>query len=165
LTPRKFRLAKCGRRPVLDQYKKREIVVIISMGHSRRTAARYVGCAPSTITNTAERDVAFAKSLRQADLKSEIDNMKNIQEAAKKAQYWRAAAWILERRNPEDFGPKNPNALTIDDMRLLLAEFVQIIMEEITVAKYRKRLLKRLDVLTARFQQPLPEIEAVQTEE
>ena len=148
-------MAKCGRKPVLDQYKKREILAIIAMGCSRRTAARYVGCAPSTITNTAERSVAFAKSLRQAEQKSEIDNMKNIQDAAKKAQYWRAAAWILERRNPEDFAAKNPNALTIDDMRQLLAEFVQIIMEEVTVAKYRKRLLKRLAVLTARFRQPV----------
>ena len=158
-------MAKRGRRPVLDQYKKREILAIISMGHSRRTAARYVGCAPSTIANTAERDAAFARGLRQAELKSEIDNMKNIQEAAKKAQYWRAAAWILERRNPEDFAPKNPNALTIDDLRQLLAEFVQIIMEEITVARYRNRLLKRLDVLTARFHQPLPAPEATDAEE
>ena len=158
-------MAKRGRPPVLDRPKKRDIVLIISLGHSRRTAARYVGCAPSTITNTAERDAAFAKSLRQADLKSELDNMKNIQEAAKKAQYWRAAAWILERRNPADFAPKNPNALTIDDLRQLLAEFVQIIMEEVTVAKYRHRLLKRLDALTSSFRQPLPEPEAPQADE
>ena len=158
-------MAKRGRRPVLDQYKKGQILAIISMGHSRRTAARYVGCAPSTITNTAERNAAFAKSLRQAEQKSEIDNMKNIQEAAKKAQYWRAAAWILERRNPEDFAPKNPNALTIDDLRRLLAEFVQIIMEEVTVERYRRRLLKRLDALTRRFRQPLPDPEAVDADE
>ena len=158
-------MAKCGRRPVLDQYKKREILAIISVGCSRRTAARYVGCAPSTIANTAERNATFATSLRQAEQKSEIDNMKNIQDAAKKAQYWRAAAWILERRNPEDFAPKNPNALTIDDLRQLLAEFVQIIMEEVTVAKYRKRLLKRLDALTARFRQSPPDPEAVDAEE
>ena len=158
-------MAKCGRRPVLDQYKKREILAIISVGCSRRSAARYVGCSPKTISNTAERNAAFARSLRQAEQKSEIDNMKNIQDAAKKAQYWRAAAWILERRNPEDFAPKNPNALTIDDMRQLLAEFVQIIMEEVTVAKYRKRLLKRLDMLTARFRGPAPDLEAVGADE
>jgi len=158
-------MAKRGRRPVLDQYKKGQILAIISMGHSRRTAARYVGCHPKTLVNTAERDAAFAKSLRQAEQKSEIDNMKNIQEAAKKAQYWRAAAWILERRNPEDFAPKNPNALTIDDLRQLLAEFVQIIMEEVTVERYRRRLLKRLDTLTRRFRQPLPDPEAVDADE
>ena len=158
-------MAKRGRRPVLDQYKKREILAILFVGCSRRTAARYVGCDPKTIVNTAERDAAFAKSLREAEQKSEIDNMKNIQEAAKKAQYWRAAAWILERRNPEDFAPKNPNALTIDDLRQLLAEFVQIIMEEVTVAKYRQRLLKRLGTLTARFRQPLPDPEATDAEE
>lgn len=152
-------MAKCGRRPVLDQYKKREILAIISVGCSRRTAARYVGCAPSTIANTAERSTAFARSLRQAEQKSEIDNIKNIQDAAKKAQYWRAAAWILERRNPEDFAPKNPNAITIADIRQLLAEFVQIIMEEVTVAEYRKRILKRLDALTARFRRPSADAE------
>lgn len=158
-------MAKRGRKPVLDEYKKGQILAIVSLGHSRRTAARYVGCDPKTIFNTAERDAAFAKNLSRAGKKSEIDNMKNIQEAAKKAQYWRAAAWILERTNPEDFAPKNPNAITIDDMRQLLAEFVQIIMEEITVAKFRNRLLKRLNVLTVRFSSPDSLPEALDVEE
>ena len=56
-------MAKRGRPPVLDEGKQREIVAILTMGCSRRTAAQYVGCAPNTIQSTAERDPKFAEKL------------------------------------------------------------------------------------------------------
>jgi hypothetical protein len=92
-------------------------------------------------------------------------NLARVQEAAGDPKYWRAASWILERTNPDDFARKDPNALAIDDLQQLLAQFVQIIMEEITVAKYRKRLLKRLDVLTVGFRESLPAPETEDAEE
>ncbi len=158
-------MGKLGRKPVLGEEKKGSVVSIIARGHSQRTAARYVGCAPSTIANTAARDAAFARRLRQARLKSEIINLERVQEAAEDPKYWRAASWILERTNPDDFGPKDPDVLAIDDLRQLLAHFVKIIMEEVTVAKYRKRLLKRLDVLTVEFRESLPAPETEGAEE
>ncbi|MGD0384451.1 MAG: hypothetical protein ABSA77_13100, partial [Thermoguttaceae bacterium] len=94
---------KCGRPPVLDEIKQREIVAIISMGCSRRTAARYVGCDPKTIQNTAERDEIFAEKLERAQSQAVVTHVKYIYSAAKKAQYWRAAAWALERLNPEEY--------------------------------------------------------------
>jgi IS30 family transposase len=42
-------------REVLDETKRLKIIAIVSNGSSRRTAARYVGCSPSTITRTAAR--------------------------------------------------------------------------------------------------------------
>ena len=90
-------MAKRGRPPVLDEIKQREIVAIVSMGCSRRTAAQYVGCAPSTIQYTAERNEKFAEKLERAQSQAVVTHVKNINSAAKKAQYWRAAAWALER--------------------------------------------------------------------
>lgn len=137
-------MAKLGRRPVLDEGKRRDILAILSVGCSRRTAAKYVGCAPTTIQNTAERDAKFAGKLREAEYKSEIGYLRNIQKAAKKEQYWRAAAWALERRNPREFARRGPEVITIDQIRQILAQFAQLIVEEIPVAKYRKNVLKRL---------------------
>ena len=73
-----------GRPPVLDAAKKREIVAILSVGCSRVTAARYVGCHPDTIRKTALRDEKFAIQLRQAETTHEILHVKNINAAAVK---------------------------------------------------------------------------------
>jgi hypothetical protein len=124
---------------VLDEIKKREILAILTVGCSRRTAARYVGCAADTIVNTAQRDPAFAEQLARAEHNAEIGYIKNIQKAAKKEQYWRAAAWALERRNPEDFALRSPEVITVE----------QIIVEEVPVARYRKNILRRLGALKA----------------
>ena len=56
-----------GRRPVLDDAKQREIWPL-SVGCSRADAARYVGCAVSTILNTARRQAEFAERLRHAEM-------------------------------------------------------------------------------------------------
>src|SRR5438132_8482293 len=93
-----------GRPPVLDAAKKREIVAILSVGCSRVTAARYVGCHPDTIRKTALRDEKFAIQLRQAETTHEILHVKNINAAAKEGRYWRGAAWALERGYPQRYG-------------------------------------------------------------
>ena len=64
-------MAKCGRRPVLDEIKRREILAILAVGGSRRVAAKYVGCAVSTIQNTADRDPQFAAQLHRMEYQSD----------------------------------------------------------------------------------------------
>lgn len=145
-------MAKTGRPPVLDEYKRREILAIVSVGCSRRTAARYVGCSVSTIQNTAARDPAFGQRLRRAEHSAEVGYMRNIQKAAAKEQYWRAAAWALERINPDDFAPRRPDALRIDQAVALLMELTEILVEEIPAARYRKAVLRRVQELAARIQ-------------
>ncbi len=146
-------MAKTGRPPVLDEYKRREILAIVSVGCSRRTAARYVGCSVSTIQNTAERDPAFGQRLRRAEQSAEVGYMRNIQKAAAKEQYWRAAAWALERINPEDFAPRRPDALRIDQAVALLMELTEILVEEIPAARYRKAVLRRVEKLIRQLQE------------
>jgi len=135
-----------GRRG-LDEFRKREILAILSVGCSRRTAARYVGCSPSTIRRTAERDPLFAEALHKAESKAQILFMKNIAAAARKEQYWRAAAWALERLNPEDYAARSPNSVTLEQIRTLVSEFARIIVEEVPIAAHRKKILHRLERL------------------
>jgi len=143
---------------VLDEIKQREILAILSVGCSRRTAARYVGCAVSTIQNTADRDGGFAEKLRRAEHQHEWTYLRNIQQAAKKPQYWRAAAWVLERVFPEKYARRGPDVITVDQIRQVLAQFAQIIVAEVPVAKYRQKIIKRLDALTQSLcRSPKPE--------
>lgn len=141
-------MAKRGRPPVLDGYKRREILAILAVGCTRSTAAKYVGCAVSTIQNTADRDPEFAVRLRKSEHSSEIGYLENIRSAARNERYWRAAAWALERLDPEQYGRRSPEVITIDQIRRLLAQFAEIVVEEVPVPEYRKNILKRLDALT-----------------
>ncbi len=131
----------------LDAVKRREILAILTVGGSRRMAARYVGCSPRTIGRTAVRDPAFAEELRKAEHKADIGYLKNIQAAARKEQYWRAAAWALERRNPQEFAARHPDVVTLEQLRGVIVDFAVIVVEEIPVAKYRQPALARLRLL------------------
>ena len=143
---------------MLDEIKQREILAILSVGCSRRTAARYVGCAHSTIQRTAHRDPEFAAKLRQAENRQEFTYLGNIQQAARKPQYWRAAAWVLERVFPEKYARRGPDVITVDQIREVLAQFAKIIVAEVPVAKYRQKIIKRLDALTQSLcRSPKPE--------
>ena len=141
-------MAKCGRKPVLDGYKRREILAILGVGCSRRVAAAYVGCCVSTIQNTAERDSKFAERLRKNEHASEIGYLENIRNAARTERYWRAAAWALERLHPDKYGKRGPDVITVDQVRDLMAQFAEIIVEEIPDPKYRKPILKRLTAIS-----------------
>ena len=92
-------------------------------------------------------DAQFAQNLGQAEHQAEIAYLKSIQKAAKKEQYWRAAAWVLERKNPDDFARRGPNVFTPDQITLILAKFAEIVVNEVPVAAYRKNVLKKLDAL------------------
>lgn len=148
-------MAKCGRQPVLDQIKRREILAILSVGCSRRAAARYVGCAPSTIQNTADRDRDFAEALGHAESQAELSSMKHIAAAAREPQYWRAAAWMLERTRPQQYASRRPDVFTREQVARLMVRFAQIVAEEVTVSRDRKKVIKRLDRLAAALGCPL----------
>ena len=92
-------------RTVLDEHKRWKIIALLANGSSRRMAARYVGCAASTITRTAARDPSFAEQVAQAEARTEMDALRAIRIAAQNKRHWRAAAWLLERRNPRRLRP------------------------------------------------------------
>jgi hypothetical protein len=138
-----------GRPPVLDDGKKREICAILAVGCSRAVAARYVGCHPGTIRNTALREEEFALQLEQAESRHEILHLSHINSAAKEGRYWRAAAWALERKYPDRYGQRHPDVITIEQISQVLAQFADVIFEEIEEPEYRQRVLARLTDLTA----------------
>lgn len=148
-------MKKCGRRPVLDDGKKREILAILSVGCSQHVAAGYVGCAASTIQRTAERDPKFAADLGKAKSNAELGLVKNIRNAAKKEQYWRAAAWALERNFPEKYAPRSPDVVTPAELREILVQFAQMITRELPIGAYRKSVVKQTQALARSLSQTI----------
>jgi hypothetical protein len=154
-----------GVRPfALDEAKRQQILTLLKIGCSRRTAALFVGCSPSTIRRTALRDPTFAEAINRAEGNVEAVYLERIYKAAKEARYWRAAAWVLERRNPEDYALRHPDAITPKQLRLFITQLIQVIVAEIPAAKHRKHLIERLKELMHLAGQaperPLLEVEA-----
>ncbi|MBI2826374.1 MAG: hypothetical protein HYX69_16985 [Planctomycetia bacterium] len=127
---------------ILDEFKQREICAIVAVGGSRRTAAKYVGCDPSTIRGTASRNEQFAQMLKRAESDLEIIHLSNIQQAAKKS--WQASAWVLERVYPERFGKRAPSTISVDQLKETIAGVIDLIKAELRASPRRQRILRKL---------------------
>jgi len=152
-------VTKRGRR-VLDDMKQREVLAILSVGCSQSMAAKYVGCSPQTIRREAARDPKFAKKLRQAKGNAELGLVKNIRKAANKEQYWRAAAWALERMFPEKYARRGPDVITAEQLAQVLAQLAERIIEQVPVDAYRKNIVKAVESLARSFGQTIREEES-----
>jgi hypothetical protein len=137
------------KRTALDEVKKGEILALLSVGCSRRMAARCVGCSPSTIPRTALRDREFAKRLGRATLAAQVGYLKRIQKASQKEQYWRAAAWALERLNPDDFGPRSPDTVTLVRIKEMMTTLGQLVVEELPNPADRKHIIAGVSAMLA----------------
>jgi hypothetical protein len=121
---------------MLTESQRHELVALLAAGYSRRAAARAVGCARSTLYRMEARDPEFAERVARAEGPGESPQKKQdprkIFPTLHQPANWRAAAWVLERLNPEDFGPPR-NASNFD----LLVEadifrgFVELVRDEI----------------------------------
>jgi len=115
-----------GRPRMLDEMNRREICALVSAGDSLAGAAQYVGCSVRTIRREAERNEQFGHKLREAELAARLAPLKAMRKATE--THWRAAAWMLERTRPEQFGP---NALGPKELKTLARDLVRIVREEI----------------------------------
>lgn len=131
----------------ISEIKQREILALLSVGCSRRTAARYVNCTQKAIDELARTNPDFAEKLRRAEANLEIESIKNMFNAAKQEKNWRASAWVLERKSPEEFLKKKPDVIPAGLLDTLLNRIVTLLIEECPAAVQRKGLLKKLDVI------------------
>ncbi len=132
-----------GRPPVLDHKKRRQILAVLANGNSRRTAALYVGCSPGTITQTIRRDPEFAEEVARAERTADIELVRAIRDAAREGKYWRAAAWLLERRNPADFLLRRPDTFTLEELEERVGAMANLVAQAVP-AEYHDRIAKQL---------------------
>jgi hypothetical protein len=142
--------AKLGRPAALDAAKQREICLLISAGCSREEAARYMGCGRATIFRAARRDPAFAHALEQAEISRQYSQLQNVRRAA--GHSWRAAAWLLERFNPNRFDRARGARYTSDQVAAVASRVCEwLITSEVepsqhdSARKYASELIDELD--------------------
>ena len=100
-----------GRPCLLDKRRKTRLLAAIQTGVPLKHAAMLAGISYDTLNRwrvkgeekgAPLRFRKFCKALRRSQAIAMLRLVSRIQEAGK--QDWRASAWMLERRHPEEFG-------------------------------------------------------------
>lgn len=131
-----------GRPKVLDTVKQASICALLNAGCSRRQAAKYVGCAPSTIGYLAANNPHFAKQIRQAEMQKEVRPLHNLMQASGK--HWRAAAWLLERQFPNLYARRQPDLMTRHEFREAISSLTNALIDAVPVAADRRAVRHRI---------------------
>lgn len=147
----------CGRKTCLDAERKSNICALLAVGCTKKTAARYVGCSPATITRRAKKEPEFAAAMARAEAQQEFILLKRIYDAAAEHKHWRAAAWMLARRWPDRYGAHYPENVTVQQISLSLNQIAQVIMEEIGDLEQRRRVVERVRELNEGLQRQADE--------
>jgi len=135
-------------REVLDNVKCATIVALVRLGGSRRMAAREVGCHPATIARTAGRDPHFAERLAHAESLADRKALDIISRAQDQEKYWRAAAWVLERRNPDEFARRMPNTFTAEQVMEVIARLIRVLLPAVPDERRDEVMLEFNDTLS-----------------
>jgi hypothetical protein len=93
-----------GRRRTLDRQRKQLVVNAVSRGATMTEAAIAVGVSLRTVQREAREDSHFDQELRLAHA-CKAHPLDLMESAAR--THWRAAAWLLERTNPEQYGRRS----------------------------------------------------------
>jgi hypothetical protein len=106
---------------ILDDFKREQIIGILSVGGSRVLAANYVGCHPRTIYNAAKANPDFAERINRAESDPEYHLLSAVTDAGKKGVA-HAAKWALERLYPDTYGRRTPGTYSVDAIKELMME-------------------------------------------
>jgi hypothetical protein len=80
----------------------KKILDAIRMGSPFRFACAYAGISEDAFAVWRERYPDFAEAVKQAEAEAILGRLSRIRRAEEDS--WQAAAWLLERRHPGDFG-------------------------------------------------------------
>jgi hypothetical protein len=116
-------MAKEGLPRALDEVKQREVCALVAAGYSLAGAGRYVDCSAKTIRREAKRDANFGEHLRRSQLAAQLEPLQALR--GKATTHWRAAAWLLERVDPEQFARYDSKLLTPEEVGDLLTNVSQ----------------------------------------
>ena len=127
----------------LDETQLRQICALVARGCTVKEAARCFGCGLSAIRHAREANDWFRRKLARAKSKANQSPLRAMQRAM--AKDWRAAAWFLERTQPERFGRRSHRAFTNKQAGALIKDLTSIVGEEITSLRVFERISKRLE--------------------
>mgnify|MGYP001587132164 FL=1 len=93
-----------------DPKRRAMILAAIAGGNPFRFACQCAGISEDMFANWRREESDFAEAVKAAEGRFIDRNVAIVQRAAKRS--WQAAAWLLERRNPDEFGRRERHEWT-----------------------------------------------------
>ena len=91
-----------GRKSKYEPERVERLLEAIRLGATYRHACDYAGIHIDTFYGWQDKHPEFSEQIKLAEGAGVISNLQVIKTAS--AENWTAAAWLLERRHPEDYG-------------------------------------------------------------
>jgi hypothetical protein len=113
-----------GRPRRLDAEECEEICNLVAAGHSMVAVARAVACNVKTIRRHAAHDDRFRRQLAAAEIAARNDPAKLLRRAA--SSHWRAAAWLLERTDPEKYSRTAQPVCRPEGVKAAFDQFIEV---------------------------------------
>ena len=129
-----------GRNRVLDQQMKVKLCELVAESATIEQAAETLDVAVRTVQRERKLDEDFDHELRLS-LQAAPDPLKLMQSAAR--AHWRAAAWLLERTNPEQYARRPLNSAKAHQVDAALACLMEAALE-CTAPERREEVYARL---------------------
>jgi hypothetical protein len=131
-----------GRPCTLDDARCAEICDLVADGKSIRAVARLVGCNVKTIRRHAARNPNFGRLLATAEISARHDPLKMMRRAA--GASWRAAAWLLERTDPQRYAKQPPGACRPEDLDRAFTRIMDSALSHVSDAESRSAMYESL---------------------
>lgn len=124
-------MAQRGARSKLTDARLEVLYKALSQGMTIKAACSLAGIGQSTYYDWATNHPEFVDLVKRAESEMKERALKVINQAAQNGQ-WQAAAWLLERREPNEYGRQD--RVRIEDVRGTaekLAEKIGVTVEEL----------------------------------
>ncbi|QDT74953.1 hypothetical protein [Lacipirellula limnantheis] len=129
-----------GSSRVMTPERRAKLCELLAESHTLEEASEAIGVSIRTVQRERKRDEDFDHEVLLA-LQKTPDPLQLMEQAARK--HWRAAAWLLERRNPEEYARKPVNATSAKKVATAL-RFVQEMALEAVPAELHEVLYKHV---------------------
>lgn len=133
-------------RPVIDSPAiRKKLLAGVAEGVSLRRLCGSLGVPENQVYDRRANDPEFAKQWSEALLKFERGRLGAIRDRAR--DEWKAQAWLLERRWPDEYGQRKPGSLTPDQVTAYLRRVAIIASELLPPDKQQEFEAKLLVVM------------------
>jgi hypothetical protein len=130
-----------GRPRSLTLEKQKELLAHVAHGGTVEEAAHIVGVSLRTVQREAKGNEFFDHDLKLAQHSAEADPEKLMHRAAR--AHWRAAAWLLERSDPDRYGKRPPNSCSPENLYDIALWLVETALESVP-PEHRELLHRRM---------------------
>jgi len=145
-----------GKAVLDDPEKQGKVIAMIANWVSRKDAAIYVGLSERAFHYYCKSHPDFASAIKEAESERKEIALGCILKAAKKGQ-WTAAAWLLERCFPNQFGRTNRDELV--QAKKLMKREAEIMVKKFFEAVYSVAPPELAAKIAAKFEGIEPSVE------